>query len=609
MLGYCISYQKVRPDPDRMKPLLDLPVPHDAKSLKRAMGLFSYYSQWVQRFSDKIRLLAQTSSFPMTAEATSAFQSLKSDIAKSSLSCPNDHDILVVETDASDIALSATLNQNGRPIAFFARTLQSHERKHPAIEKEAAAVVEACRKWRHYLSCRKFRLLTDQQAVSFIFAASGQGKTKNDKIERWRVELSCYEFDIQYRPGVQNASADCLSRAICSAATQTQQNSLYQLHHGLTHPGIGRMYQFIRSRNLPYSMEDVKKMTANCRTCATVKPQFYRPEAAHVIKSTRAFERLAIDFKGTPSSSLGHTSILTIVDEYSRFPFAYPCKDLGSATVIRILEELFDMHGTPGYIHSDNGPAFRSKEFRDFLTSRGVAYSNSAVYNPQGNGQVERYNGIVWMGVKLALHSQGLDTKYWDKVLRQVLHSIRSLVCTATNCTPHERFFNFERKALTGHSLPSWIQDNAKALVRKHVRASKYDPWVEECEIITANPSYAEIRTASGKEQTVSLRDLAPLPEPNQQLNPHPPSAESPPAEHPPSPVHTAVPHTDFHPTPPSAPQADPATPGYPPQTSPSALLPDSAATPAPAIESLRRSSRTRNSVDRLEYSSLGGNN
>lgn len=215
------------------------------------------------------------------------------------------------------------------------------------------------------------------------------------------------------------------------------------------------------------------------------------------------------------------------------------------------------------------------------------------------------------MGVKLALHSQGLDNKYWDKVLRQALHSIRSLVCTATNCTPHERFFNFERKALTGHSLPSWIQDNAKALVRKHVRASKYDPWVEECEIITANPSYAEIRTASGKEQTVSLRDLAPLPDSNQQISPHPPSADPPPVVHPPSPVQTTPLHTGFHPTPPSAPLGESATLGSPPQPSPSTSSPDSAATPAPApaIESLRRSSRTSNSVDRLEYSTLGGNN
>ncbi len=40
----------------------------------------------------------------------------------------------------------------------------------------------------------------------------------------------------------------------------------------------------------------------------------------------------------------------------------------------------------------------------------------------------------------------------------------------------------------------------------------KYDPWVEECDIVHITPSYAQIKTISGKEQTVSLRDLAPLP-------------------------------------------------------------------------------------------------
>ena len=42
-----------------------------------------------------------------------------------------------VETDASEAALAATLNQNGRPVAFFSRTLWGSELKHASIEKEA----------------------------------------------------------------------------------------------------------------------------------------------------------------------------------------------------------------------------------------------------------------------------------------------------------------------------------------------------------------------------------------------------------------------------------------------------------------------------------------
>ncbi len=224
MLGYCISHQNVRPDPERMQPLLNLPVPTDSKELKRALGLFSYYSQWVQKLTGDIE-------FPLQDAAVTAFEQIKRDITEASLSCPNSTDILVVETDASDVALSGTLNQNGRPIAFFSRTLQSHERKHPAIEKEAAAIVESCRRWRHYLCCRKFRLITDQQAVSFIFDQGRHGKTKNDKIERWRLQMSCYDFEIQFRPGDQNVSADCLSRAVCSA-TSKHYETLQELHEG-----------------------------------------------------------------------------------------------------------------------------------------------------------------------------------------------------------------------------------------------------------------------------------------------------------------------------------------------------------------------------------------
>ncbi|QQP49647.1 Uncharacterized protein FKW44_010390, partial [Caligus rogercresseyi] len=44
LLGCEIAHGTLKPDPDRMKSLLDMPLPRNKKSLKRALGMFSHYS-------------------------------------------------------------------------------------------------------------------------------------------------------------------------------------------------------------------------------------------------------------------------------------------------------------------------------------------------------------------------------------------------------------------------------------------------------------------------------------------------------------------------------------------------------------------------------------
>ena len=143
-----------------------------------------------------------------------------------------------------------------------------------------------------------------------------------------------------------------------------------------------------------------------------------------------------------------------------------------------------------------------------------IPTSKTSVYNPTSNGQCEKYNDIIWSGVKLALKEQNLPISKWEVVLPQVLHSIRSLLGTATNTTPHERFLNFSKRSVLGISVPSWLNSPGSVLIRRHVRQSKYDPLVEEADLIHATPQYAHIRLKNGRETTVSLKDMAPLPGP-----------------------------------------------------------------------------------------------
>lgn len=151
-----------------------------------------------------------------------------------------------------------------------------------------------------------------------------------------------------------------------------------------------------------------------------------------------------------------------------------------------------------------------SQELKSFLTSLGVATSRTTAYNPQGNGQVERYNGIIWKTALLALKSRGSKTEQWEEVLPQALHSIRSLLCTATNATPHERMFNHPRRSFSGRSLPTWLTQPGPVLIKNHFRHTKYDPIVQEVELIEANPDYAYVKFPDGRESTVSIKHLAP---------------------------------------------------------------------------------------------------
>ena len=81
ILGYCVGNGQIKPDPDRLRPLLELPPPKDAKALKRALGLFSYYAKWVMNFSDKILHPKTAKKFPVDANALREFNVLKKEIA------------------------------------------------------------------------------------------------------------------------------------------------------------------------------------------------------------------------------------------------------------------------------------------------------------------------------------------------------------------------------------------------------------------------------------------------------------------------------------------------------------------------------------------------
>ena len=509
ILGYCVSKGKIKPDPERLESLLKLPPPSSNKSLQRALGLFAYYSKWVPRFSDCIGKLKSPSGFPLNQSELDDFEKLKQLIASAALKTIDESIPFTVECDASAIAIAATLNQDGRPVAFMSRSFNKSELLYPAVEKEATAIIEAVRKWEHLLMRQHFTIITDQRSVAFMFDSRRRSKIKNNKILGWRLDLASFSYTIRYRPGPKNVGPDTLSRAFCAALTNSECR-LKTLHQELCCPGVARLWHYVRQKNLPYSLEDVKRCCKECETCSQIKPQFFKPRQDTLIKATQPMERLNLDFKGPLPSASRNRYFLCVIDEFSRYPFCFPCSHVSAAVVISCLDKLFSLFGTCNFVHSDRGSAFMSSQLKEYLLRKGIASSRTTPYHPEGNGQCERYNGIIWKAVKCAAQSRKLPLEKWETVLPDALNSIRSLLCTSINATPHSRFFSFPRRSSQGRSLPGWLCQPGPVLLRKFVRSGKNDDVVRPVQLLEANPMYARIRHIDGRESTVSLRDLAP---------------------------------------------------------------------------------------------------
>ena len=114
-----------------------LAIPKNLPSLRRAMGMFSHYSRWISNFSEKLHPLTKVTHYPLTKEQIEASLCRKQEIAKSSLVAIDSSLPLEIETDALEHAIAASLTQNGRPVAFFSRTLTSRrlKRRRTLLEK------------------------------------------------------------------------------------------------------------------------------------------------------------------------------------------------------------------------------------------------------------------------------------------------------------------------------------------------------------------------------------------------------------------------------------------------------------------------------------------
>jgi len=86
---------------------------------------------------------------------------------------------------------------------------------------------------------------------------------------------------------------------------------------------------------------------------------------------------------------------LNIMDDGSREALAIEVDtSLSSKRVIRVLERIIEQRGKPGFIRTDNGPEFTSKDMELWAKQQGITMQYIQPGRPMQNGYIERFNRL-----------------------------------------------------------------------------------------------------------------------------------------------------------------------------------------------------------------------
>ena len=220
-LGHVISSQGIGTDPEKIKAVVDWPVPTSVAEVRAFLGLAGYYRRFVRDFakiaSPLHALTNKNCKFHWSKEAEKSFNELKIALTTPPvLAMPNDSGEFILDTDASDQAIGAVLSQRQegveRVVAYASRSLTRQERNYCVTRKELLAVVHFLKYFKQYLLGRSFKVRTDHAALTWL-------RRTPDPIgqqARWLEQMEEFNFIVEHRPGSRHSNADALSRRPCT---------------------------------------------------------------------------------------------------------------------------------------------------------------------------------------------------------------------------------------------------------------------------------------------------------------------------------------------------------------------------------------------------------
>lgn len=118
--------------------------------------------------------------------------------------------------------------------------------------------------------------------------------------------------------------------------------------------------------------------------------------SAWALAATGPDDVWSVDFVASRTEDGLPLRILNVVDEFTRRCLGSKvARHIGARDVAAFLEELFQRHGRPRLLRSDNGREFIAQSLADWLAAQQVGQAFIEKGMPQQNAFVERFNGTM----------------------------------------------------------------------------------------------------------------------------------------------------------------------------------------------------------------------
>ena len=222
-LGHQISKDGIAKG-KKVDDVLSMPAPNDVSSLKSFLGSVQFYAKFLPSnfatiTSPLYKLLKKGVAWKWSKVEQTSFEELKKLLSSDNVLVHFDPKIPIgIACDASNTGIGAVLfhrysDGSERPICNVSKILSKSQQNYSQIQKEALSIIFGIKKFHQYIYGRKFILVTDHRPLLAMF---GPGKETPslaaNRLCRWALTLSQFDYKIEYRKSSQHGNADSLSR-------------------------------------------------------------------------------------------------------------------------------------------------------------------------------------------------------------------------------------------------------------------------------------------------------------------------------------------------------------------------------------------------------------